>query len=190
MYFPHLEFRHLRVLFLRQIEKNGFKINSTWDLVHQDHKHEEESLEQEDLEHEHNQDHGEKEGWKAYIPVGISFFMLLIGIIIDNYIRISFFNGWIRFAWYLIAYLPVGWPVAKRGITYALKGDVFTEFVLMTIATVGAFFIGEYPEGVAVMLFYTVGELFQDAAVNRAKRSVKALLDIIPANAVSPLFRD
>src|SRR5699024_4782312 len=57
------------------------------------------------------------------------------------------------------------------------------EFTLMSIATIGAFFIGEHPEGVAVMLFYAVGELFQDAAVNRAKRSISALLDVRPETA-------
>ncbi len=60
------------------------------------------------------------------------------------------------------------------------EGDVFTEFFLMSIATIGAFIIGEYPEGVAVMLFYAVGELFQGAAVNRAKGNIKALLDVRP----------
>lgn len=121
--------------------------------------------------------------WKKYSPASISFFMLLAGIVADNYLELSFFNGWTRFLWYAIAYFPVGWPVAVRGTRYAIKGDVFTEFFLMTLATVGAFFIGEYPEGVAVMLFYTIGELFQDSAVNRAKRSIRKLLDIRPKRA-------
>ena len=76
--------------------------------------------------------------------------------------------------------MPVGWPVLVKGWKSILKGDVFTEFFLVGIATLGAFAIGEYPEGVAVMLFYAIGELFQDAAVNRAKRNIKALLDIRP----------
>ncbi|WP_373289273.1 MULTISPECIES: heavy metal translocating P-type ATPase [Echinicola] len=74
----------------------------------------------------------------------------------------------------------MGWPVLVKGWKSILKGDVFTEFFLVGIATLGAFAIGEYPEGVAVMLFYAIGELFQDAAVNRAKRNIKALLDIRP----------
>ncbi|MFJ1288497.1 heavy metal translocating P-type ATPase, partial [Acinetobacter baumannii] len=81
------------------------------------------------------------------------------------------------------AYIPVGLPVVIKGIKTAIKGDVFTEFFLMSVATIGAFYIGQYPEGVAVMLFYAVGELFQDAAVNRAKRSIKALLDVRPDSA-------
>ena len=64
-----------------------------------------------------------------------------------------------------------------------MKKEVFNEFFLMTIATIGAFIIGEYPEGVAVMLFYSVGELFQGAAVKRAKNNIKALLDVRPKEA-------
>ncbi|MCB0440393.1 MAG: cadmium-translocating P-type ATPase, partial [Flavobacteriaceae bacterium] len=76
----------------------------------------------------------------------------------------------------------------KEGWESIKKGDVFTEFFLMSIATIGAFIIGEYPEGVAVMLFYAVGELFQNAAVNRAKGNIKALLDVRPKEA--NVFRD
>uniref|UniRef100_UPI00259B6B3A heavy metal translocating P-type ATPase n=1 Tax=uncultured Polaribacter sp. TaxID=174711 RepID=UPI00259B6B3A len=86
--------------------------------------------------------------------------------------------------WYGVAYIPVGFPVVKEGWKSITKGDVFTEFFLMSIATIGAFVIGEYPEGVAVMLFYAVGELFQSAAVNRAKSNIKALLDVRPIEAL------
>ena len=159
------------------ISKEGLRIKNVEQVNHkEEHKHEDEE------EHEH--DHGkETSGWKAYLPVIISFSMLIIGILADYAIKPSFFNGWLRLSWYLLAYLPVGWPVALKGIKLLAKGDVFTEFILMTIATLGAFYIGEYPEGVAVMLFYTVGELFQDAAVNRAKRSIKALLGLRPDTA-------
>jgi Cd2+/Zn2+-exporting ATPase len=90
---------------------------------------------------------------------------------------------WKRLAWYLAAYLPVGLPVLVKAIKAIAKGDVFSEFFLMSLATIGAFFIQEYPEGVAVMLFYAVGELFQDAAVDRAKRNIQALLDVRPDTA-------
>lgn len=133
--------------------------------------------------HEHERNHGEEDKWKIYLPAAVSFLMLAAGILADNFIKPSFFTGIVRFAWYALAYLPVGLPVAKRGILYAFKGDMFTEFMLMFIATAGAFCIGEYPEGVAVMLFYTIGEFFQDAAVNRAKNNIKALLDIRPDTA-------
>jgi Cd2+/Zn2+-exporting ATPase len=105
-----------------------------------------------------------------------------MGITFDNWLKPGFFTD-IRIGWYIIAYLPVGLPVMKAAVKTIAKGEVFTEFVLMSIATIGAFFIKEYPEGVAVMLFYAIGELFQSAAVNRAKRSIKALLDIRPDRA-------
>ena len=125
--------------------------------------------------------------FKAYIPAIIGFVMLTIGIALD-YFEVTFFKDWVRIIWYSIAYLPVGFPVIKEGWKSILRGDFFTEFLLMSIATLGAFVIGEYPEGVAVMLFYAVGELFQNAAVNRAKGNIKALLDVRPKEAT--VFRD
>ncbi|WP_147677898.1 heavy metal translocating P-type ATPase [Algibacter pacificus] len=137
-------------------------------------------------EHSHDDGHdhsGQTNIFKAYIPAIISFTMLIIGIALD-YFNVAFFNDWLRIGWYGIAYLPVGFPVVKEGWESIKKGDVFTEFFLMSIATIGAFIIGEYPEGVAVMLFYAVGELFQNAAVNRAKSNIKALLDVRPNEAL------
>ncbi|AXO80041.1 cadmium-translocating P-type ATPase [Olleya aquimaris] len=137
-----------------------------------------------EVQHTHNDghNHGNGSAFKTYVPAIISFIMLIIGIGLD-YFDVSFFKDWIRIAWYGIAYLPVGFPVVKEGWISIKKGDVFTEFFLMSIATIGAFVIGEYPEGVAVMLFYAVGELFQSAAVNRAKGNIKALLDVRPKEA-------
>ncbi|MDA0176311.1 heavy metal translocating P-type ATPase [Mesoflavibacter profundi] len=132
--------------------------------------------------HDDGHNHGNGSAFKTYVPAIISFTMLIIGIGLD-YFDVSFFKDWIRIAWYGIAYLPVGFPVVKEGWISIKKGDVFTEFFLMSIATIGAFVIGEYPEGVAVMLFYAVGELFQSAAVNRAKGNIKALLDVRPKEA-------
>lgn len=133
----------------------------------------------------HDHDGEEGSGFKPWLPAIASFVVLIASIALDNWIKPtpSWFTGLIRFIWYLVAYIPVGLPVVIKGIKTAIKGDVFTEFFLMSVATIGAFYIGEYPEGVAVMLFYAVGELFQDAAVNRAKRSIKALLDVRPDNA-------
>lgn len=135
----------------------------------------------------HNHDHGDSSSFKTYVSAIISFTMLIIGIGLD-YFDVSFFQDWIRIAWYSIAYLPVGFPVVKEGWNSIKKGDVFTEFFLMSIATIGAFIIGEYPEGVAVMLFYAVGELFQSSAVNKAKGNIKALLDVRPKEA--NVYRD
>ena len=138
-------------------------------------------------EKEHNHDDGHNHSassynFKVYIPAIISFAMLIIGIILD-YFDMPFFKDGIRIIWYGAAYLPVGLPVIKEGWESIKKGDFFTEFFLMSIATIGAFVIGQYPEGVAVMLFYAVGELFQSAAVNRAKGNIKALLDVRPKEA-------
>ena len=120
---------------------------------------------------------------RAYIRAGISFVFLISGILFSAF-NITFFeNQWIRLAWYLLAYIPVGIPVILEAWESMLKKDIFSEYTLMSIATIGAFLIGEYPEGVAVMLFYAVGELFQDSAVNRAKRNISALLDVRPETA-------
>ncbi|EIJ37326.1 heavy metal-translocating P-type ATPase, Cd/Co/Hg/Pb/Zn-transporting [Galbibacter orientalis DSM 19592] len=133
-------------------------------------------------ENGHNHD-GSSSGFKTYIPAVISFTMLIIGIAL-NYFDVDFFEKWTQIVWYTIAYLPVGYPVLKEGWRSIRRGDVFTEFFLMSIATIGAFAIGEYPEGVAVMLFYSIGELFQGAAVKRAKTNIKALLDVRPNEAL------
>ncbi|MCX2681727.1 heavy metal translocating P-type ATPase [Galbibacter sp. EGI 63066] len=124
---------------------------------------------------------------KPYYPAIFSFVLLAIGLALDQY-ELIFFNKWVRLAWYLVAYIPVGWPVIKQGLKHIQKGEFFTEFFLMALATLGAFAIGEYPEGVAVMLFYTIGELFQHAAVYKAKNNIKALLDMRPKSAT--VFRN
>ncbi len=129
---------------------------------------------------EDGHDHENESTWKEYLPAVISFVLLMSGLIFDYFIKPAFFQSYIRLTWYIVAYIPVGIPVMKDAVKSIAKGSFFSEFFLMSIATLGAFFIKEYSEGVAVMLFYAVGELFQTAAVNRAKRSIKALLDIRP----------
>lgn len=117
---------------------------------------------------------------KMFLPAIISLALLLIAIAFDNWIPQVWFTGWVRIVWYVAAYLPVGLPVLKEAVESIGKGEIFSEFLLMSIATIGAFAIGEYPEGVAVMLFYAVGEVFQTLAVKRAKSNIKALLDQRP----------
>ena len=115
-----------------------------------------------------------------YWKISLSALLLFGGIII-NALGIPFFQeNNIALYWYIISYLPVGIPVMKEAWESIRKKDIFSEFTLMTIATLGAFYIGEYPEGVAVMLFYSLGELFQSKAVAKAKRSISALLDVRP----------
>lgn len=130
--------------------------------------------------HDHSHDSGDQTVFQMFLPAMISFVLLLLGIAFDNYIKPAWFTGWVRLVWFLLAYIPVGFPVLKDAYQSIIKGDVFSEFFLMGIATIGAFAIGEYPEGVAVMLFYAVGEVFQSMAVTRAKGNIKALLDQRP----------
>lgn len=109
--------------------------------------------------------------------------LLLVGLITDHLFKNDLFNGYVRLLWYIVAYIPVGYPVVKEALAGFKRNDFFNEFTLMSVATLGAFFIGEYPEAVAVMLFYSVGELFQESAVNKARRNIKALLDVRPDTA-------
>lgn len=118
-----------------------------------------------------------------YWKVGLSFILLISGIIM-NALELPFFReGYFSLIWYVVAYLPVGLPVMKEAWESMKDKDYFSEFTLMFVATLGAFYIGEYPEGVAVMLFYSVGELFQEKAVDKAKRNIGALLDVRPEEA-------
>ncbi len=131
--------------------------------------------------HDHDHEDGEvRSPWREYLAVLISLALLLGGIVLEYWLKVSWFEDWVRLVWYLAAYIPVGLPVLKEAFLAIAKRQFFTEFLLMSIATAGAFFIGEYPEGVAVMVFYAVGELFQTAAVRRAKGNIKALLDQRP----------
>ncbi len=128
----------------------------------------------------HDHDSSETSNIRLFLPAIISLIALLIAITLDNFFPQSWFTGWLRLGWYIAAYIPVGFPVLKEAVESIRKGDVFSEFFLMGIATIGAFAIGEYPEGVAVMLFYSVGEAFQNIAVRRAKTNIKTLLDQRP----------
>ncbi len=131
----------------------------------------------------HNHIYEEGLGWKAYMPALVSLVLLLSGLTIEHLLKAPFFKDWVKVVWYSIAYIPVGLPVIKEAWKALRKGKIFTEFFLMSIATIGAFSIGEFPEGVAVMLFYAIGELFQTSAVKRAKSNIKALLDVRPKTA-------
>ena len=133
----------------------------------------------------HDHDHSQKSEstLRMFVPAIISFTLLLIAIGFDNYFPQTWFTAWVRIAWYAVAYLPVGFPVLKEAFESIRNGEIFSEFLLMGIATIGAFAIGEYPEGVAVMLFYAVGEVFQTLAVQRAKKNIKLLLDQRPDEA-------
>lgn len=146
------------------------------------HNHTEEHDHNHEHSHDHNHNHenGEQTNFQLFFPVLLSFTLLIVGIIADHWLKLDWFSGYIRLIWYVIAYTPVGLPVLKESFEGITKGDIFSEFLLMSIATLGAFAIGEYPEGVAVMLFYAVGEIFQSLAVSKAKSNIKSLLDQRP----------
>lgn len=130
----------------------------------------------------HNSGHshdGEKTGWKSHWDMLLALATLVTLLVLEYgfnvHIPIIPLLG-IN----LIAYVLAGREVLNLAWRKSKRGDFFNEFVLMSVATIGAFIIGEYEEGVAVMVFYQIGEWFQGAAVNRAKRSIKALLDVRP----------
>lgn len=89
-------------------------------------------------------------------------------------------GGWLRLLIFLIPYGIIGWDVLWKAARNIVHGQIFDENFLMSIATIGAFFTGEFPEAVVVMLFYQVGELFQSYAVDRSRRSIASLMDIRP----------
>ncbi|WP_221392359.1 heavy metal translocating P-type ATPase [Dyadobacter sp. NIV53] len=146
--------------------------------VHEHHDHEEHNHGDDDHDHDHGGDDNVNllsSRWPLWISLLIlSVFLVLnfgFGIKINRYVEIGFM---------LSAYILAGHKTIDMAFRKIKRGDLFNEFTLMTIATLGAFYIGEFSEGVAVMIFYEIGELFQDLAVTRSKRSIKALLDIRP----------
>ncbi|MFA6873812.1 MAG: heavy metal translocating P-type ATPase [Bacteroidaceae bacterium] len=105
---------------------------------------------------------------------------LIIGSAIFVVGMIFSFPNWLELTLFLISYAIVGGGVVLHAIKGIVRGQIFSEHFLMSVATIGAFFVGEYPEGVAVMLFYLVGELFQDMAVDHSRKSISSLMDIRP----------
>ncbi|MBK8292286.1 MAG: cadmium-translocating P-type ATPase [Flammeovirgaceae bacterium] len=132
--------------------------------------------------HDHsNEVMGEEQesGWKSHWQLLLSLTILLIMLVLEFGLKYKppFPADLIT---YSIAYLLGGYNVLYMAFRKVKRFDFFNEFFLMSVATLGAFAIGSYSEGVAVMIFYSIGEWFQDSAVNKAKRSIKALLDIRP----------
>lgn len=131
-------------------------------------------IEKESLSHSHEHDHSHGNIEKSQVAkIIIAVILYLIPIILK-------LEGSSRFAFFFVSYIVVGGEILLRAARNISKGQIFDENFLMALATIGAFAIGEYPEGVAVMLFYQIGELFQDMAVGHSRKSIKALLDIRP----------
>lgn len=125
----------------------------------------------------------ECEEHRSFLRPAVSLVMLVAGIIMSS-LGVSWFaSDAFRLAWYVAAFLPVGLGVMREAAECAMRKDIFSEFMLMSVASVGAFVIGEYPEAVAVMLFYCIGETLQDMAVDRARDNIKSLLAFRPDHA-------
>ena len=111
---------------------------------------------------------------KRGIKIIISAILFVLALVI------TFSNEWINNGLFIISYLVVGFEILKKAVRNIFRGKVFDENFLMAVATIGAFAIGEFPEAVAVMLFYQVGELFQSYAVDKSRKSIASLMDIRP----------
>jgi Cd2+/Zn2+-exporting ATPase len=102
-------------------------------------------------------------------------------LVMEHIVKTAFMEQWyVTLVLFLIPYFVIGWDIMYKAVRNISHGQVFDENFLMLIATIGAFVVGEYSEGVAVMLFYQVGELFQSYAVNRSRQSITQLMDICP----------
>ncbi len=110
---------------------------------------------------------------KMLIRILAAFAVFVLGYVLP-------FEGVLKLSVFLVSYAVIGYDILWKAVRGIFKGQVFDENFLMALATVGAFFVGEYPEGVAVMLFYQVGELFQSYAVNQSRKSIASLMDICP----------
>jgi len=135
----------------------------------------------EEHDHDHDHDHGSAEagGWIGHWPLLTALLVVIVMMVLEYGFQVRF-NQVVQLIIFLPAYLLAGYNVLLLAFRKALRLDFFNEFFLMSVATTGAFAIGSYSEGVAVMVFYSIGEWFQDTAVSNTKRSIKALLDIRP----------
>lgn len=115
-------------------------------------------------------------------PIVVSAVMLVAGLV-AGWMDMQWFEGVVALVWYIVAFLPVGAGVMRSAVEHASHGDVFNEFMLMALASIGAFIIGEYPEAVAVMLLYQVGEMLQHRAVERVRRNISSMVAFRPDHA-------
>lgn len=120
---------------------------------------------------------------RSFFRPAVSLVMLAAGMVMSATAFSLFADDRVRLLWYVAAFLPVGLGVMREAWECAVKKDVFSEFMLMSVASIGAFAIGEYPEAVAVMLFYCIGEALQDMAVDRARDNIKAMMEFRPDHA-------
>lgn len=155
------------------IVDNGYdKDNHKEGKKHGHNSKEEHSHSHEDSHgHSHDHSHSEAITLKDNLKLIIGAIIFAIAIVLKD-------DSAIKIALFVIAYILIGGNVILTAVKNIFRGEIFDENFLMTVATLGAFFIGEYPEGVAVMLFYEIGELFQSYAVNRSRKSITSLMNI------------
>ena len=127
--------------------------------------------------HDHGHSHGEESGTRQLVLLISGAAVFVLGIFLRSVLEL---NGYVELAIFVVAYILLGGSVVIRAIKNITRGQIFDENFLMTVANIGAFALGDYAEGVAVMLFYQVGEFFQDMAVRRSKKSITDLMDIRP----------
>lgn len=135
------------------------------------HEHSHEDSHEHSHGHSHDHSHSEAITLKENLRLIIGAIIFAVAVFLDR-------ESMVTLALFIVSYLLIGGNVILTAVKNILRGEVFDENFLMTIATLGAFFIGEYPEGVAVMLFYEIGELFQSYAVNRSRKSITSLMNI------------
>jgi len=156
---------------------NTKKVPAAGDTNKHEHKEGEKHNHDEDDGHDHGGE--ESDGWQSHWPLLSSLAILLVMLVVEFGFKYKPAFP-VNLIIYILAYLLAGYNVLNLALRKAIRFDFFNEFFLMSVATIGAFAIGSYSEGVAVMVFYSIGEWFQDSAVSKAKRSIKALLDIRP----------
>ncbi|MDU5107982.1 heavy metal translocating P-type ATPase [Clostridium sp.] len=137
----------------------------------EEHSHSHEHSHEHSHGHSHDHSHSEAITLKENLRLIIGAIIFAVAVFLDR-------ESMVTLALFIVSYLLIGGNVILTAVKNILRGEVFDENFLMTIATLGAFFIGEYPEGVAVMLFYEIGELFQSYAVNRSRKSITSLMNI------------
>ncbi|CAH1213701.1 Cadmium, zinc and cobalt-transporting ATPase [Paenibacillus auburnensis] len=181
---PHVKLREMKTGAIRKpLQSGSFRTGHPGEAgghahdAHDDHDHSQGSAHQhEDTSgeaHGHSHDHGAGDTRRILLRLAGGGLLAAAGMFLPV-------DGIPELLLFLAAYLIVGGEVVLSAARNIVRGQVFDENFLMALATIGAFAIGEYPEGVAVMLFYQVGELFQGMAVNRSRRSITALMDIRP----------
>jgi len=140
-----------------------------------EHHHEEKTVSEHSHDHVHTHEHDESE--KSELPVIIAGAVLLVAAkIAESFVG----NDWLKALMYIVPYLILGWEILSDAFKGILRGRVFNEKFLMSIATIAAFVLKEYPEAVGVMLFFRIGEYFEDKAVEKSRKSVMDAIDMRP----------